>query len=86
MASIGAIFLIQADGTEFAAVFAVLEFAFELPIAIPGAGDPERNTQFGKDCGKPAAEAIKMTRRARIKIVGKAKIVLRVVQWPVVVQ
>jgi len=27
-----------------------------------------------------------MTRRARIKIVGKAKIVLRVVQWPVVVQ
>jgi len=79
MASMGAIFLIQADGTEFAAVLAVLEFAFELPIAIPGAGDPERNTQFGKDWGKPAAEAIEMTRRARIKIVGKAEIVLRVV-------
>jgi len=79
-------FLFQANRAEFAPVLAVLEFTFELPIAIPRACDGERDAEFGKDSGKPAAEAVEMVQRARVKIVGEAEIVLRVVQRPVLVQ
>jgi hypothetical protein len=70
-------FLFQANRAEFAPVLAVLEFTFELPIAIPRACDGERDAEFRKDSGKPAAEAVEMAQRARVKIVGEAEIVAR---------
>jgi len=73
-------------GQSLRPVLALLEFPFEHPVAIPGAGDRKRYTEFKEDSGKPAAGAIKMTRRTRVTIVGEAEIVLRMVQRPVVVQ
>jgi len=46
-------FFFQADRAEFAPVLALFEFAFELPIAIPGSRDGERDAEFRKDSGKP---------------------------------
>jgi len=62
---------LQADGAEFAAVLALLEFAFERPVAIPGAGDRERDAVFREYSGKSAAESLQMTRCPRIEIIGK---------------
>jgi hypothetical protein len=53
---------------------------------MPGAGDSERDAEFREYSGQSAAEAIEMPRRARIKIIGKAELVLRMVQRPIVVQ
>jgi len=75
-------FFLQADGAEFAPVLALLEFAFELPVALPGAGNGKRDAEFRKDSRKPAAKAGQMTRRSRVKIVGEGEIDQRQLEFP----